>query len=546
MKLPQYRIASTALVGSMVGVALTGHARAQRTASPLDAMTRVSVDSAGNQSNNQSQFWNNQTISADGRYVVFLSYATKLVPGDTNSVPDVFVHDRATGETTRVNLSSTGHQANDFSGGGVISADGRYVALDSYANNIVSGDTNSASDVFVHDCSTGGTSRVSIDSAGNAGNYDSWRPSISADGRYVAFNSLATNLVANDTNNARDVFVHDRLTAVTTRVSVDSAGSQGDGDSGYYSSPSLSADGRYVAFDSLATNLITGRTTKEMHVFVHDLLTGLTELASVSSTGRDGNSWSWYPSLSHDGRYVAFTSGATNLVSGDLNQVNDVFVHDRNTGHTTIVSVSSDGTQGDFSSLCPSLSDDGRYVSFSSSSSTLAPHTACCSNVFLHDRVIGATWLMSTASTNTDSATVLWSEPWSDVPSISADGRFVTFESWHSSLVADDTNHTIDIFVTGPDLTLNANLPTVVPGQTLTLIEYSGMLGTPASLWAVDANGLSISVLLAAGTFAADGSFVISGVVPPGIGPLEVVFRGYALGQSDCVHWTNPVTILFR
>jgi|GEM_PF-1585857 len=212
--------------------------------------------------------------------------------------------------------------------------------------------------------------RVSVASGGTQGNGDSGCPSISADGRYVAFQSYASNLVPGDTNGTWDVFVHDRLTGQTTRVSVASDGTQGNGDS---ECPSISADGRYVAFASLASNLVPGDTNGTWDVFVHDRLTGQTTRVSVASGGAQGNSGSWCPSISADGRYVAFQSYASNLVPGDTNGVLDVFVHDRLTGQTTRVSVASDGTQGDSYSFGSSISADGRYVAFSSLASNLVP-----------------------------------------------------------------------------------------------------------------------------------------------------------------------------
>jgi Tol biopolymer transport system component len=233
------------------------------------------------------------------------------------------VHDRLTGQTTRVSVASDGAQGNGDSECPSISADGRYVAFASLASNLVPGDTNGRMDIFVHDRLTGQTTRVSVASDGTEGNGDSGFPSISADGRYVAFASLASNLVPGDTNGTWDVFVHDRLTGQTTRVSVASGGAQGNGDSRF---PSISADGRYVAFQSYASNLVPGDTNGVLDVFVHDRLTGQTTRVSVASDGTQGDSYSFGSSISADGRYVAFASYASNLVPGDTNGWADVFV----------------------------------------------------------------------------------------------------------------------------------------------------------------------------------------------------------------------------
>jgi Tol biopolymer transport system component len=262
----------TAWVLFSSAIVLATPANAQETSPKEPGITiRVSVDSAGTQGDDASETWGSAQISADGRFVVFDSYATSLVPNDTNDSTDIFVRDRLTGETTRVSVDSTGKQANDYSLGAAISFEGRYVAFDSFASNLVAADTNQQEDVFVHDCLTGETTRMSVDSLGNQGNNFSAGSSISGNGQYVAFVSAATNLVSGDTNNSTDIFVHDRLTGETTRVSVDSAGNQGNGDS---TLPSISADGRFVAFESRASNLIPADTNNSSDVFVHDRLTG--------------------------------------------------------------------------------------------------------------------------------------------------------------------------------------------------------------------------------------------------------------------------------
>src|SRR5947209_1614213 len=258
--------------------------------------------------------------------------------------------------TVRVSVASDGTEGNDVSLGSALSADGRFVAFDSAATDLVAGDTNGVSDVFVHDRQTGTTERVSVASDGAQGNGSSglvtfaFPPALSADGRFVAFVSFATNLVASDTNGATDVFVHDRQTGTTERVSVASDGTEGNAAS---AGATLSADGRFVAFHSAATNLVAGDTNGTNDVFVHDRQTGTTERVSV-------NGFSAGPALSADGRFVAFHSTATNLVAGDTNGATDVFVHDRQTGTTERVSVASDGTQGNDASSYPALSADGR------------------------------------------------------------------------------------------------------------------------------------------------------------------------------------------
>jgi Tol biopolymer transport system component len=305
----------------------------------------VSVASDGTQGNGAAQ---HAMISANGRYVAFQSDASTLVSGDTNNTHDVFVHDRETGQTTRVSVRSNGRQGNGLSVHPSLSGNGRYVAFDSDASNLVSDDTNGTSDVFVHDRKTGQTRRVSVASDGTQGNGFSLvtSPSISANGRYVTFISFATNLAeGGDTNDASDIFVHDRQSGQTNRISVASDGTEGDGNSEF---PWLSANGRYVAFHSLATNLVSGDTNFTSDIFVHDRKTGQTTRVSVASNGIEGNDFSGDPSISANGRFVSFSSVATNLVSGDTNGAGDIFVHDLQGGGSVEEPLTAELEAGDY------------------------------------------------------------------------------------------------------------------------------------------------------------------------------------------------------
>lgn len=334
-------------------------------ASTIRAISRISVDSNGAQGNNWSDY---PCISADGRYVAFVSIASNLVSGDTNGADDVFVHDTLTDSTVRVSVNSYGDEGNSWSRSPSISADGRYVAFDSYSDNLVGGDNNYANDIFLRDTQTGITTRLSVNSSGTEGNSESYFPSISADGRYVAFNSYASNLVNGDTNGKSDIFLRDTQAGTTTRLSVDSSGVQGNGDS---YSPSISVDGRYVAFESTASNLVSGDTNNTSDVFLRDTQTGTTTRLSVTSSGVQGNYHSEYASISADGRYVTFSSSATNLVSGMTNDLIDIFLRDIQTGLTTRLSLAWNGTEGNGISIEPRISANGHYVVFSSGATNL-------------------------------------------------------------------------------------------------------------------------------------------------------------------------------
>jgi cold shock CspA family protein len=340
------------------------------------------VSSGGVESNGASSF---TRISTDGRYVVFHSDATNLVVDDTNGSRDVFVHDRQTGETTRISVSSSGIQGNgDSAWANRISTDSRYVSFASDASNLVDSDTNGVSDVFVHDRQTGETTRISVSSGGVESNGANGWGTISHDGRYVGFRSDASNLVADDTNGSQDVFVHDRQTGETTRVSVSSSGTQGNGDSDQIS---ISTDSRYVGFRSDASNLVADDTNGSQDIFVHDRQTGEATRVSVSSNGVEGNEFSSMPDISSDGRYVTFRSDASNLVEDDTNGSQDIFVHDRQTGKTTRVSVSSSGAQTNGHSTRNYTSSDGRFVTFRSEASNLVVgDTNGVADIFVHER----------------------------------------------------------------------------------------------------------------------------------------------------------------
>jgi Tol biopolymer transport system component len=364
------------LVTVLVPLAVVGGVRSVA-AGPT---TRVSVDSLGRQADGPSS---SAAISANGRFVAFESDATNLVAGETNHFTDVFVYDLTTGKTTRVSVDSAGRQANGPSSSAAISADGRFVAFESDATNLVVGDTNGKRDVFVHDLVTRTTSRVSVDSVERQANSPSFGPVISADGRYVAFESAATNLVPGDTNGLSDIFVRDLMAGTTTRVSVDSAGRQANGPS---YRPAISADGRYIAFESAATGLVPGDTNGLSDIFVRDLMTGKTTRVSVDSLGRQANGPSYSPAVSADGRFVAFESDASNLVPGDSNLRRDVFVRDLMAGTTTRASVDSAGRQANGSSSGASISGDGRFVVFDSDAFNLVPNdTNGKRDVFVHD-----------------------------------------------------------------------------------------------------------------------------------------------------------------
>jgi hypothetical protein len=331
-----------------------------------DKTRRVSVRSNGTQADGSSQI---PDISSSGRFVTFLSLASNLVPGDTNGTYDIFVHDRKTDKTTRVSTLSNGDEANGASIYPKISADGRFVTFESSATNLVPGDGNGTSDIFVKDRKTGKTRRVNLRSNGTQANQSSNYADISPNGRYVTFTSSATNLVNDDTNATSDVFVHDRNNKKTKRASV---GGAGQGNNGSLLS-TVSNNGQ-VAFASLATNLVGGDTNATYDIFVRNTSANNTKRVSVNTAGDQGNGQSpatWRPEISGSGRYVAFESNATNLVANDTNAVADIFVRDRKQNKTRRVSVRFDGAQSNNHSYIADITDSGRFIVFTSQATNL-------------------------------------------------------------------------------------------------------------------------------------------------------------------------------
>jgi hypothetical protein len=361
----------------------------------LNSTTRVSLAVDGSQGSGDSF---TPTVSGDGRLVAFATRANDLFAGDTNIFSDIYVKNRQTGAVELISKSSSGTISNSSSVNPTISADGRYVAFLSFASNLVPNDVSSFLDIFVHDRQTGTTERVNVDATGteaNQGQSQFHVAAISSDGRYVAFVSSASNLVAGDTNNAADVFVKDRQTGAVRRVSVTSGGFEVSSGAAFFENPAISGDGRYVAFISNANDLVPNDNNIFMDVFVHDTLTGQTSLVSVGSDGvSGGNSFYSDVSISADGRYVAFVSNSSTLVAGDTNSANDVFVKDLVTGQVTRVSVNSNGVQGNAGSGDdrPQISADGRYVLFDSVATNLVgSDTNGVSDLFLRDLQIGET-----------------------------------------------------------------------------------------------------------------------------------------------------------
>jgi Tol biopolymer transport system component len=333
----------------------------------------VSRSTAGAAGNNPS---GNPALSADGSAIAFTSLANNLVAGDANSRFDIFV--RTSASTARANLSSAGAEANNQSDQSALSADGRYVVFQSNASNLLPGDPTPTAHVYRRDNQTGAIVRLDVN-GGAIGNAEASRPSISGDGQFVAFASLASNLASGDTNNLPDIFVRDVLNGTTARVSVSSQGAQALGES---LRPRITGDGRFVAFDSTAANLVGDDTNGLRDVFVRDTLLGTTVRASTGPGGIEGDGESWGASLSADGRFVAFVSSSTTFDPTDTNGLADVYVKDLLTGRISRESAAVNGGNANGAVNAAALSASGLVLAFESTATNLTSPGTVGANVF--------------------------------------------------------------------------------------------------------------------------------------------------------------------
>ena len=470
------------------------------------AINGITAGGAGIVGNSHSM---SVSFSGDGRLVAISSYASNLVAGDTNSRSDIFIFDRQTGKFDRISTNAQGVQGNDHSFEPVMSADGRFAVFYSRASNLVPGDTNGMIDVFLFDRQDRSIRRISVGNQGEQGNGHSLWAAISADGSYVVYESQASTLVPGDSNNAWDIFLYDRLNNTTQRVSTTAQGGQANGSS--YRAV-INGDGSVIAFYSSASNLVAGDRNDADDVFVLERNSGVVERVSVSAQGAEGNQHSIWPSMSRDGRFVSFHSLASNLVPGDSNGEYDGFVVDRKTGDVRRISVSSNGLQANGLTHRTQLSGDGRLVTFFSRADNLVNGDSNGQfDIFLHDRVTQETERLSINNQGVQG------NHYSQWPVISDNGQAVGFISAASNLYVGDNNNFVDIFVVdvaprnqppvavidtqavmecngSPSrLTLSATGSSDPEDETDLKYEWSGPFGI--------ANGVTVTVDIALGTW---------------------------------------------
>ena len=381
-------------------------------------------------------------MSRTGQFVAFRSSATNLDSERCNNgVNQIFVKDRNTGIIGCVSLNSNGRQGDQDSVAPSISADGQFIAFTSPATNLAGNKCdNGFNQIYVRDRTTGTTRCVSVNSNGHEGNQHSHASSISADGTLIAFDSAATNLAGNKCDNGfNHIFVHDLTAGTTTCVSVRTNGDEGNGDS---FDPSISADGQVVVFQSTATNLANRCSNGNSHIFTHNLVTGETSCVSVNNEGNQSNGNSALARVSGDGRFVVFQSDPTNFTARCSNGFVHIFVRDTVEGRTTCASIDNHGNQGNHDSVQPSISSDGRFVAFSSAASNLTGKRCVTGNVqvFVRDRADQKTKCASVGPKKVEGNSE------SINPSLSANGALVSFESDANNLVKTDTNGLRDVF----------------------------------------------------------------------------------------------------
>jgi hypothetical protein len=403
---------------------------------PAQKAERVSVSSAGFQANGASL---RPCLDHDGRLVAFQSDAVNLVPGDTNGATDVFLRRRPAGLTERVSVNSMGGEGNGASDSAHLSANGAFVVFRSDATNLVANDLNGLGDLFFRDLAGGTTGMITRGVGGGPANGESRDPFVTATGRVVIFTSAASNLVPGDGNGLDDVFVFDVTAGVMECVSVDGFGAIAANRAS--SEPCLSANGRIAAFVSEANNLVPGDSNKLADVFLRDRVTGVTRLISRAPTSVGANGASSQPSLSANGAFVAYRSLASNLVGGDMNGRADVFRFDRSAVTTSLVSVAM-RRQGNGDSFEPVISADGSRVAFLSAATNLVPRDLnVADDLFVRDATLGIT---HRASLRHDLHPSLSS---SSGAALSGDGRFAAWSSDGPDFVTGDTNGIADVFV---------------------------------------------------------------------------------------------------
>jgi Tol biopolymer transport system component len=448
-----------ALLSVPVVLTILVGARALADGPALRRTILVSRNAEGQLGNGVSSF---PTISGDGRFVAFQSMATNLSPRATDGTQQIYVLDRKTGSVELVSRNAAWVAGNETSSAPAISFDGRFVAFWSHADNLVSNDTNENRDAFVYDRHTRRIERVSVSSRGEQGTgvddseeleehsglhaIEGHPPSISGEGRFVVFWTGLNGLARGDNDDVIDVFVRDRWSDTTRRISRGMGGAPADGASRH---ANINGAGNLAVFDSEATNLVPDDTNGKMDIFAYDLVRGRLEKLTHAVGGGPTNDDSLEPHLDFSGRVIAFTSWANNLVATDANNTRDAFVLDRVTSTVEMVSLASNGAQLPAPTFEAGPSPDGRYVAMMTLASIVPQATA---NVFLFDRRTKQLEQLNVNSQGQPGDPLIIGpihEPIADpsVPAMTPGAKSVAFWTTAANLVAGDTNGVGDVFI---------------------------------------------------------------------------------------------------
>ncbi|MDP2260745.1 MAG: FG-GAP-like repeat-containing protein, partial [Caulobacter sp.] len=495
--------------------------------------SRVSVDEVGAEADGSSD---GAQFSPDGTKMLFHSDASNLVAGDTNGSTDVFIKDLLTGAVTRISTDALGGEGNFFSWQAKFSPDGTKVLFISWASDLVAGDTNGVGDVFIKDLVTGDITRVNTDALGGEANSQTYGASFSPDGTKVVFATSASNLVAGDTNGTTDVFIKDLTTGAVTRISTNAA----DGQSNAHSlNPVFSPDGTKVAFLSSSSDLVAGDTNSVYDIFIKDLTTGAIERVSLDSLGGQANGGSNEIVFSPDGARIAFSSSASNLVAGDTNGDQDIFIKDLISGAVTLVSADELGRLAHGDSYNPVFSPDGTRIMFHSNAGNLTPgDNSENDDIFIKDLVTGEVTRISRTlaggSTTQDSSAAVFSP----------DGTRVAFTSYDGAIIDGDTNGVEDVFIVdaifGPpelaglaaSVTFGENLVNSAPQLLDAAVDFTDADGD------FDGGTLVVSGLLAEDTVGVrnegtdPGEISIDGMGQIFYGGVSIGFAGFGSGVA--------------
>jgi hypothetical protein len=495
----------------------------------ITPLTRISVGNGGIEGNGASLV---QDISADGRFIYFLSAADNLVGGDTNGDTDAFVYDRQSGQNSRVSLTSLNAQADGGNTSpGRLSADGRFVTFYSAATNLVAGDTNAKRDVFVRDRQESQTVRVSVSSAGGESNNESARSSISADGNLVVFSSYASNLTPGDINNKSDLFLHNRQTGETIILTKSFSGSVGaNSDS---TLPVISADGKFIVFQSQASNLVANDTNNAIDIFLYDV-----EIKTVSRISPDTDNFgkrtsSEAPNLDATGRWITYKAQSERVVQGNFVYVDDIYLYDRLSGQTTLVSKAPNGDRAVDDSEIPFISGDGRFVVYNSRALNLvAGDTNNRDDLFVYDRL----------NDQNRRITPPQGSNFAFAATISYDGRFIAYQTQDGSLVSNDTNGVSDVFLYDSGVlsaTFNIQIGNITCDPFLVKFNFDDGTGTTCGTFS---HALAQPVVTTSATirFQLDASRTItfSGALTPSL-KAGVILQG----KTACTDSNPPVTL---